>query len=67
MNKETSLYYDEEGDVSSSYFDNLCKGVFKVIDKSAGETKGIAVFEFKARTKNLDEIKLSLPFELKFN
>ena len=36
--------------------------VFKITDKKTGEVKGIAIFSFKKRTKNLDEIRLSLPF-----
>jgi len=66
-----SIYHDEEGDfleittgdISGCYFDNLGGGVFQIIDKKTGEVKGIAVFNFKKRTKNLDEIKLSLPFK----
>lgn len=67
-----NLYYDEEGDfleitmgdISNCYFDNLGKGIFEIVDKSTKEVKGIAIFSFKARTKNLDEIKVSLPFKL---
>lgn len=65
------IYYDEEGDfleitggeISNCYFDNLGNGIFNIVDKETKEVKGIAVFSFKKRTKNLTEIKLSLPFE----
>ncbi len=68
-----TLYYDEEGDfleitsgdISNCYFDNLGNGIFRIIDKSTKETKGVAIFNFKSRSKSLEEIKLSLPF--KFN
>lgn len=68
-----NIYYDEKGDyleitsgdISNCFFDNLGNGIFKVTDKETKEVKGIAVFRFKNRTKDLEEIKLSLPF--KFN
>jgi len=73
MENNMNIYYDEEGDfleissgdISNCYFDNLGNGVFKIIDKETKEVKGIAIFSFKTRTKNLEDIKLSLPF--KFN
>ena len=73
MENKMNIYYDEEGDyleitsgdISNCYFDNLGDGIFKVIDKNTTEVKGIAVFSFKNRTKNLEELKISLPF--KFN
>ena len=66
------IYYDDEGDfleiamgdISNCYFDNMGKGIFQIIDKSTKEVKGVAIFSFKARTKELDEVKLSLPFKL---
>ena len=68
-----NLYYDNEGDfleitfgdISNFFFDNLGNGVFKIVDKTSKEIKGIAIHNFKSRTKDLEEIKLSLPF--KFN
>ena len=67
-----NVYYDEDGDfleittgnISNCFFDNLGNGIFKVTDKESGEVKGIAIFSFKSRTKDLEEIKLSLPFKL---
>jgi len=72
MDNKMNIYYDEEGDyleitmgdISNCYFDNMDKGIFQVVDKSTKEVKGIAIFSFKARTKNLGEVKLSLPFKL---
>ncbi len=72
MENKMNIYYDDEGDyleitngdISNTYFDNMGNGVFKVIDKETGEVKGIAIFSFKKRTKNLEELKLSLPFKL---
>ncbi len=72
MENRMNIYYDDErdyleitsGDISNSYFDNIGNGVFKVIDKETGEVRGIAIFSFKKRTKNLEEFKFSLPFKL---
>ena len=67
-----NIYYDEEGDflemasgdISNCYFDNMGDGIFQIVDKKTDEIKGIAVFSFKTRTKNLSEVKLSFPFKL---
>ena len=64
-----NVYYDEEGDflelstgdISNCYFDNLGNGIFQIVDKITNEVKGVAIFSFKTRTKNLEEIKVSLP------
>jgi len=71
MEDKMNIYYDEEGDfleitsgdISNCYFDNIDEGIFKIIDKDTKEVKGIAIFSFKSRTKDLEEIKLSLPFK----
>ena len=71
MANEMNIYYDEEGDfleitggdISNCYFENLGNGIFNIIDKETRDIKGIAIFSFKKRTKSLEEIKLSLPFE----
>src|SRR3989344_4394628 len=54
-----------DGDISNCYFNNLGDGIFQIVDKSTKEVKGVAIHSFKKRTKDLDEIKLSLPFKLK--
>ncbi len=66
-----SVYYDQEGDfleitsgdISKSTFDNLGDGIFEIIDADKGEVKGIAIFGFKERTKQLNQIKVRLPFK----
>ncbi len=68
-----NIYYDEDGDfleitkgdISNCYFDNLGDGIFQVIDKKTKEVKGIAVHNFKARSKS-DSIQLKLPFQFNF-
>lgn len=70
-----NIYYDEEGDfleitngdISNCFFDNVGDGVFRIIDKETKEVKGIAIHSFKARTKDLNEIKLSLPFKFEIS
>ena len=70
-----TLYYDEEGDfleitfgdISNCFFENGGNGIFKITDKTTGEIKGIAIHNFKARSKNLDEIKFQLPFKFKIS
>ena len=73
MDSGMTLYYDEEGDfleitfgdISDCYFDNTGNGIFKIIDKTTGEIKGIAIHSFKARSRTLDEIKINFPFKFK--
>ncbi len=70
-----NIYYDEKGDfleiisgdISNCYFENEGNGIFKIVDKETKEVKGIAIFSFKIRTKNLEDIKISLPFKVNFS
>jgi len=67
-----NIYYDEEGDfleitigdTDNCYFDNLGNGIFKIVDKTNKKVRGVAIFSFKKRTKNLEDLKISLPFKL---
>ncbi len=67
------VHYDEEGDfleitlgnISNCYFDNVGNGIFKIIDKTTKEVKGISIHSFKERSKNLEEIKINLPLKFK--
>lgn len=73
METGVAIYYDEEGDflevtfgdISNCYFDNNGNGIFKIIDKTTNDVKGFAVHNFKARSKNLQEIKINFPFKFK--
>lgn len=72
MVDEMNIYYDEEGDyleltngdISNCYFENLGKGIFKILDKASKKVRGFAIFSFKKRTKNLENLKVALPFKL---
>ncbi len=74
MEQGMNIHYDEEGDfleitngnIDNCYFDNLGNGLFKIVDKNTNEIRGIAIFNFKTQTQNLEDIKLSLPFKLNF-
>lgn len=73
MGSEMSIYYDEEGDllevtfgdISNCYFNNSGKGIFEITDKTTKEIRGVVIHNFKARSKNLDEIKINFPFKFK--
>ena len=72
MKEKISIYHDEEGDfleistgdISNCYFDNVGRGIFKIVDKKTKEIKGIAIFSFKKRTQDLQDLKISLPFKI---
>lgn len=67
-----NIYYDEEGDfleitngdISNCYFDNFGNGIFQIIDKETKEVKGIAIHSFKKRSKEVDDIRINLPFKI---
>jgi hypothetical protein len=69
-----NIYYDEEGDfleitsgnISNCFFDNIGNGVFKIVDKGSGEIKGLAIHNFKTRTKS-DTLEIDLPFDVNFS
>jgi len=71
MESKMNIYYDEEGDfleitggdISNCYFKNLGNGIFEIVEKKSGNAKGIAIFNFKAKSENLETLKLSLPFQ----
>ncbi len=73
MKDNLNLYYDDEGDFlelnigshkENSYFKNLGKGVFEIVDKDTNKVRGIAIMGFKKRTKNSKEIKVDLPIKI---
>ncbi len=73
MKENLNIYYDEEGDFlelnigehkEESYFKNLGKGVFEIIDRETNKIKGIAIMGFKKRTQDFKEVKVSLPVKI---
>ena len=71
MKNQMNIYYDQEGDfleitsgdISNCYFNNLGNGIFEIVEKTTKETKGFVIHNFKKKTQNLEEVKLSLPFK----
>ncbi|MEK6936220.1 MAG: hypothetical protein AABW67_05510 [Nanoarchaeota archaeon] len=67
-----NIYYDEEGDfleitngdISNCYFDNFGNGIFQILDKETKEVKGISIHSFKKRSKEVDDIRINLPFKI---
>lgn len=67
-----NIYYDEEGDFleinigkyTEGYFRDMGKGISERIDEKTGKVTGIAILDFKKRTENLKELKISLPVKI---
>lgn len=74
MKGKMAIYYDEEGDYleiylegfSPTYGEELGDGITLFKSEETGEVIGVGVLNFKKRAKNLQEIKLNLPFEINF-
>ena len=72
MEGKMNIYYDEEGDfleitngdISNTDSKNLGNGVFEIVDEKTGQVKGISVFKFKLRTKDLKGISLPFTFNI---
>ena len=69
------LHYDEEGDFLEISVGEPTKctttevepGVFLRKDEETNEVKGIGILGFKKRSKDLKDIKLTLPVEIQMN
>ncbi len=67
-----NIYYDEEGDFleinigeyTEGYFRDIGEGISERIDEKTGRVTGIAILDFKKRTENLKELKISLPVKI---
>ena len=70
-----SVYYDEEGDyleifiegLSPTYGEEIGDDVTLFKKEGTDEVVGVGILNFKERTKDLEEIKLNLPFEVNFS
>ena len=75
MKGKMNIYYDEEGDYleifiegkSPTYGEDLGDDVTLFKKEETDEVVGVGVLNFRKRTKNLDEIKLNLPFKVNFS
>ncbi len=67
-----SIYYDEEGDYlevmfkesKTDYGDHLSEDIVLFKDQKTKEIIGIGIFNFKLRTKDLNDLKLKLPVKI---
>ncbi|MBI2109767.1 DUF2283 domain-containing protein [Candidatus Woesearchaeota archaeon] len=72
MKGKMFVYYDEEGDFleigmekhGDGYFKDLEEDVSVRIDEKTGKVVGIAIMNFKKRTKELKDIEIKLPFKI---
>ena len=74
MKGQMEIYYDEEGDYleifikdpSPNYGEDINDEVMIFRDERTEEVVGIAIQDFKKRTKNLKDISVNLPFSVNF-
>ena len=72
MQEEMSIYYDEEGDFleimfgepREDYGDHISKDIVLFKDQKTDEIIGIGIFNFRQHTKELEDLKLRLPFKI---
>lgn len=72
MKGNMNIYYDEEGDFleinigeyTEGFFRDIGDGISERIDEKTGKITGIAILDFKKRTENLKELKISLPVKI---
>ena len=75
MKGNLNIYYDEEGDYlefhvgefTQGYFKDIGGGISERIDELTGKVTGIAILDFKKRTENLKDLKISLPVKLELS
>ena len=74
MKNKISIYYDRKGDFLEirlgkpvkSHYKNLGKDMLERIDDKTGQIMGFAIFNFKKRTQDLNEIMVPIPRAMKF-
>ena len=72
MKGQISIYYDEEGDYleimfgepRSDYGDHFSQDMVLFKDQKTDEVIGIGIYNFKQRTKELEDLKLNLPIQI---
>lgn len=70
-----NIYYDEEGDYLDifigksrpNYGEEVSDGVTVFKDEETDEIIGVGILGFRKRAKKLNEIELTLPFEINFS
>lgn len=75
MKKEKlQIHYDQEGDFleirigkpAKGIFEDMGDDIFRRIEENSGKINGLAIFNFKKRTK-LKDLTIDLPVELKLS
>lgn len=72
MKDKLSIHYDEEADFleirignpTKSYFEDIGNDIFERLDEKTKAIKGFAIFNFKKRTENLNDINVNLPVKI---
>ena len=75
MKDKLNIHYDEEGDFlelrigkpTKSYYEEIKDDIFERRDERTNKVKGLAIFNFKKRTKNMKDLELDIPFEIKLS
>jgi len=75
MKGKMNIYYDEEGDYleifiennSPTYGEEIGDDITLLRSEATDEVVGIGILNFKKRTRNLQDIRLNLPFEVNFS
>ncbi len=75
MKGKMNIYYDQEGDYleifiedsSPTYGEEMGNDITVFKSEKTNDVVGIGILNFKRRTKNLEEIKLNLPFDVNFS
>ena len=75
MKGQMRIYYDEEGDYLEifigdsrpNYGEETSSGITLFKDEKTDEVVGVGILNFRKSAKNLDEIKLNLPFKVNFS
>ncbi len=70
-----NIYYNQEGDyleiyiegASPTYGEEIGDDITLLKRESTDEVVGIAILNFKKRTKSLEDIRLNLPFDVNFS
>lgn len=74
MKGQMEIYYDEEGDYleifikdpSPNYGEDISDDVTIFRDEKTNEVVGVGIQDFKKQTKNLKDLRVNLPFVVKF-
>lgn len=75
MKGKMFIYYDEDGDFleigieghGDGYFRDIGKGISERIDEKTGKVVGIAILNFRERSKSPEDIEIQLPLKIELS